>query len=168
MILSEVEIYTLTRAPKAGGTGGDNEDGNEEGGDGDKDAEEEGEEDALGDGGVRTGALQLAPSERERLLPPEFTLEELVALSKAPKPPLPIIVAFVCVQLLLNPVGVKDLPPVSKLRTRPLRRSLLRRPKQTLKQLQAFDPALPLPRRVLQLTWPILTSSKFGVSEVSS
>ena len=116
--------------------------------------------------GERTRHLQLASSEAMRLTPPQLTVEELNELGKLTNPPLAIIVALVCLQLLLEPHSIRELPPIAKLRTRQLRRSLLRRPKQTIKGLQAFDPAAPLPHRVLEMLWPILTSSRFGVPEV--
>ena len=116
--------------------------------------------------GERTRPPPLASSEAMRLVPPALTVENLVELGNVAKPPLPVIVALVCFQLLLDPKAIRDLPPVEKLRNRQLRRSLLRKPKKMMKDLKAFDAAAPLPRRVLQLLWPILTSSRFGVPEV--
>ncbi|KAH8074617.1 Ca2-binding protein [Aureococcus anophagefferens] len=115
--------------------------------------------------------LVLSESEQKRLRPPTVDPAELEALGHD-SPPLPVVATFTCLHLVLQPEVIstngRGLPDVHRLRSRPLRHTLLRAPRKLTARLSAYDPGRCLPQEVLGLLWPVLTAERFTADEVRS
>ncbi|KAH8057416.1 Ca2-binding protein [Aureococcus anophagefferens] len=116
--------------------------------------------------------LVLSESEQKRLRPPTVDPAELEALGHDSRPPLPVVATFTCLHLVLQPEVIstngRGLPDVHRLRSRPLRHTLLRAPRKLTARLSAYDPGRCLPQEVLGLLWPVLTAERFTADEVRS
>ncbi|KAJ8599289.1 hypothetical protein CTAYLR_006783 [Chrysophaeum taylorii] len=117
-----------------------------------------------------TGRLALTESEAMRARPPDVDARDLDMLAIQARPRLPVVATLACLHLLLHQklarTPGRGLPPMDKLLARPLRHTLLKGPRRIAAQLAAFDPAVPVPRDVLHLVWPVLTAEKFTIDEV--
>jgi len=107
----------------------------------------------------RGARLVLTATEAKRLRPPTLDPAELEALGFDTRPPLPLVACFTCLHLVLHPSVIathgRGLPEVHRLRSRPLRHTLLRAPRRLVALLAAFDAGRCLPREVLGLLWPV-------------
>lgn len=116
-----------------------------------------------------TPRIVLTQTEAQRLVPPVVDPADLDSLA-VQCPRLPIVATLTCLHLLLHPelthTPGRGLPPIERLRTRPLRYTLLKSPRRLISKLVAFDPTVPISRSILRLLWPVLMSERLTVDEV--
>lgn len=116
-----------------------------------------------------TPRIVLTESEAQRLLPPVVDPGDLDTVA-VQCPRLPIVATLACLHVLLHPeltrTPGRGLPPIERLRTRPLRYTLLKSPRRLIAKLAAFDPTVPTSRSILRLLWPVLMSERLTVDEV--
>lgn len=114
--------------------------------------------------------LSLTESEVKRLTPPRIDPLDLETLAAQACPRLPTVATLACLQVLLHPEIVqtpgRGLPSIERLCTRPLRYTLLKFPRRIATKLETFDAAVPTPRHILKLLWPLLATDRYTVDDV--
>ena len=96
---------------------------------------------------------------------PSLNTRELKVFAKLANPPMVIAMIFACVKILVrtDSDNEDDIPTLN----RKVLRQMLRRPMAVVRALESFNPNTPIPNKILQALYPIVTNPKFA-PEVSA